>query len=365
MSLGPNASLNGFTPLSLPELTQDISQAPVDTARSNAWKTDYTTGGVDHIHMDTTLPYEIVDTTSTVPLVTVDSADESDLVPVPLTTSTTTENGILGNPGVSKDPNIDHHSLILDRATCSLFELYQTKVSNGQFSAYSETVWDMTRTERRPYGFTSADVAGLSVFLPLLRYDEVSSGNIGHALRMTFNNTSGYIIAPATHTSGHSLTQTAILGARLRLRADYPETGFSAANVTILRALKKYGAIIADNGANMYITGTLDNRWNQDDLQNLGALTENDFDMVQSGAVIDSANYPAGPAPVISSLTASVANGQTTLHWVVTGDSYDYFQEYGLVTGLSTLTLPYKAGATYTLVSNSLYGRTVQTLKVK
>ncbi len=365
MSLGPNASLNGFTPRSIPELLQDISQFPIDQARSSAWKAAYTLGGADHIHTDTTLPYEVVDTTATVQLASVGYADESDLVPVPLTSSTVTENGIMGVAGVSLDSSVDHHSIILNRANCSLYELYQTQLTNGSFSALSVTTWDMARAERRPYGFTSADAAGLSVFIPLLRYDEVANGRIAHALRMTFNNTSRYIVAPATHAAGSNDTQTALLGARLRLRADYPESGFSQANLAIIHALKQYGAVIADNGSNMYITGTADPRWNQDDLQNLNSINEYDFDMVQSGAVLDGSNLPSGPAPVIHAFSAAVANGHTTLNWSLSGESYSYIQEYGPVTATTALTLPYQAGATYTLVSNNAYGRTVKTITVQ
>ncbi len=66
----------------------------------------------------------------------------------------------------------------------------------------------------------------------------------------------------------------------------------------ILNALKKYGMIMADNGSSMYISGAPDDRWDNDDLHNLGNVTASDFEVVQMNPIYTAANVPQGAAPV-------------------------------------------------------------------
>ena len=113
---------------------------------------------------------------------------------------------------------------------------------------------------------------------------------------------------------------------RLRLKANYDISGFSAKNQVILTALKKYGMILADNGTSMFITGAPDDRWDDDDLHKLGQVQASAFEVVQMNPVYTSANVPQGNAPAISGLTATsttISAGQsTTLSWTVSGASY-------------------------------------------
>jgi len=172
---------------------------------------------------------------------------------------------------------------VLDNANCWLYELYSSYPNaDGSWNAGSAAVWDLLNDEQRPWTWTSADAAGLSIFAGLARYDEVASGQIRHALRFTLAQSQAAFVPPASHWAANSSnTLAAPMGMRLRLNASYDISGFSQTNQVILTALKKYGMIMADNGSSMYISGAPDSRWNNDDLHNLGQVTASAF---ESGA---------------------------------------------------------------------------------
>ena len=76
------------------------------------------------------------------------------------------------------------------------------------------------------------------------------------------------------------------MGMRVRLKASFDISAFSPANQVILRALKKYGMFVADNGANWYISGAPDPRWSDDDLSTIRRIRGHDFEVVQMGPVV-------------------------------------------------------------------------------
>ena len=124
------------------------------------------------------------------------------------------------------------------------------------------------QTRSRPNGWTSADAAGLPIFPLLVRYPEVHAGQIDHALRVTVQRTQAGFIHPATHFASSSTDPTLPpMGLRLRLKASFSLAGFHGESLVVLRALKRYGLIVADNGSSWYITGAPDPRWNDEDLE--------------------------------------------------------------------------------------------------
>src|SRR4029079_11122924 len=153
----------------------------------------------------------------------------------------------------------------------------------GRWEAGSAAFFDMNRSDRRPDGWTSADAAGLAIFPGLIRYDEAfAAGEITHAFRVTTRGSNGYVW-PASHAAGTHASAPA-LGARLRLKASRDISGFTPEVQRIFRAMKRYGLIVADNGSDMYISGTMDARWNNDVLTPaVSALTADDFEVVQLG----------------------------------------------------------------------------------
>ena len=150
--------------------------------------------------------------------------------------------------------------------------------------------FNLTVNGRRPDGWTSADAAGLAILPGLVRYDEVfGNGEIGHALRVTVRATNGYVY-PASHRAG-STAGALPMGARLRLKAGRDLSGFTPEVQKIFRAMQRYGLIVADNGSDLYVSGTYDTRWNNAVLNPaFRALTANDFEVVKLGY------QPGGPS---------------------------------------------------------------------
>lgn len=195
-----------------------------------------------------------------------------------------------GDPGsVDLRARADRHVLIVDRDRNLLYELYNVfyDAGKGQWYAGSGAFFDMNTNDRRPDGWTSADAAGLAILPGLVRYDEVydpAATEILHAFRVTVRATNGYVY-PASHRAG-STVGALPMGARLRLKSSIDVASRTAdPNVQkIFRAMQTYGLIVADNGSDLYVTGTYDTRWNNDILNPaFGRLTANDFEVIQLG----------------------------------------------------------------------------------
>lgn len=252
-----------------------IDTAPVH-ARSSAWVNSI--GSSTGFHMDfgsgtwdggpIGIPHNIVAGTQAKSTVSFYYPDESDPGPYPIPAAPLREWGG------------DHHILMVDKDNCKLYELYDAeKRTDGKWYGGSGAIWDLGSNALRPAGWTSADAAGLPIDPGLVRFEEVASGEIRHAIRFTADNTNSYIW-PARHlTSGTAgtLTNTPPMGARFRLKMSYDISGYSPRMQVILKAMKLYGIILADNGSDWYISGAPDQRWNNDELHELDALTGADF----------------------------------------------------------------------------------------
>ncbi len=179
----------------------------------------------------------------------------------------------------------DRHLLLIDRDHGFLFETWATRWNGslGRWEAGSGAVFDLNANDRRPEGWTSADAAGLAVFPGLVRYDEVAAPEeIPHAFRFTARATDGHVW-PASHTAG-STAGAPPLGTRLRLKASVDLTGYPPEVRKIFRAMQRHGLILADNGSDMYVTGTMDARWDNDVLNPaFGSLTADDFEVIELG----------------------------------------------------------------------------------
>ncbi len=202
-------------------------------------------------------------------------------------------------PLIEGDPNGngDRHILIVDRDNCILYELYAAYQQNGQWSAGSGAIFPLNSHTLRPAGWTSADAAGLPMLPGLVRYEEVASGEIKHALRFTVPQTRKAFIWPARHYAS-SLTgsQYPPMGQRFRLKAGYDLSRFSPQARVIAQALKKYGLILADNGSAWYISGAPDERWDNDVLHELDVILGSDFEAVdESSLMMDSNSGQARP----------------------------------------------------------------------
>ncbi len=262
-------------------INEDISHAPVDP---NSARYIASIGASGHLHPDFGtdpsygIPYTVVGPNQPrVPIHFTAYGDQSDPGPYPIPPDAPVEGA--GQPG-------DQHVLVVQNGTCRLFELYDAqRVGNG-WDAGSGAVFNLRSTRLRPDGWTSADAAGLPIFPLLVRYDDVRSGAIDHALRFTVAQTQAGYIHPATHyASGDADPALPPMGLRLRLKASFDLSRFNGAARIILMALKRYGMIVADNGSSWYLTGAPDPRWNDNNLNELKTVPGSAFQVVETGPI--------------------------------------------------------------------------------
>lgn len=230
------------------------------------------------------IPYTTVSSSQAKVGVVFDYADESDPGPYPIPPGAPIEGGAQSAG--------DRHVLIVDADKCILYELYSAyPQANGTWQAGSGAIFNLSSNALRQSGWTSADAAGLPILPGLVRYDEVASGEIKHAIRFTAPQTRNAFIWPARHLAS-SLTgqQYPPLGQRFRLKADFDISGFSRDARVILTALKKYGMILADNGSSWYISGAPDPRWNNDILHELGSVKGSAFEAVDESSLMADPN---------------------------------------------------------------------------
>lgn len=286
--LGANASLRGkrVFPSDNP-WNQDISGAPVDP---NSTTLIASLGADTPLHPDfgteyegapNGIPYVVVSGTQRRVPATFGYEEESDPGPYPLPADAPIEGGPNGTG--------DRHVIVVDRDNWKIYELFNAEPINkgASWKADGGAVFDLNSNALRPAGWTSADAAGLPIFPGLIRYDEVFElKEIAHALRFTTARTRHAYVAPARHyASDDTDPNLPPMGMRVRLKSSFDVTKFSPAMQVILRAMKKYGLFLADNGSNWFISGAPDPRWNDEDLATLRSLKGSDFEVVRMGAI--------------------------------------------------------------------------------
>ena len=295
-----------------------VNTLPVH-ARSNQWVNSI--GRNTGFHMDfgsgdwdggpIGIPYNVVG--AGVPKVPVSFyyPTESDPGPYPIPANPKIEHGS------------DHHILIVDSSTCTLYELFDASKSGGDWEAGSGAIWNLNSNALRPDTWTSADAAGLPILPGLVRYEEILSGKIDHAIRFTASSTNRYIW-PARHQTSDDPSALHIppMGARFRLKASFNISGYPPHMRVILTAMKTYGIILADNGSDWYVSGAPDPRWDNDMLHLLDDLTGDDFEAVDTSVLMVNAN---------SGVAGKTISGNT---------------------GVGGVTLSYNDGGAKTVVSN-------------
>ena len=288
--LGPGASLHGkqlFPPDN--PWNEDISNTPVDPNSDNLIAS---IGLNTNLHPDfgtvwdgapNGIPYIVVSGSQPkVPLNWTAYGNQSDPGPYPIPPDAPIEGG----------PNStgDRHVLVIDRDNWMLYELgYAFPINNGaSWNANCGAIFDLNSNALRPAGWTSADAAGLPIFPGLVRYDEVfEQQEIKHAIRFTASITRRAYVSPARHwASSNTSVNRPPMGMKVRLKASFNISSFTPAMQVILRAMKKYGMILADNGSNWYFSGAPDMRWSDDELNQLKTLKGSDFEVVQMGTIV-------------------------------------------------------------------------------
>ena len=230
------------------------------------------------------MPYIVISENNSTPVdITFEYAGESDPDPYIIPDNAPIEGQ---GPNIADPPSGDRHVIVINKATNMLYEIYRGEwLDSLRWIAGSGAKYDLTKTDLRPDFWTSADAAGLPIFPFLIRYEEIQKGEIKHAIRFTLRNSivRDAFIAPATHAANSSTSLLHLpMGARLRLKASFDVSSFSTTNQIILTAMKRYGLILADNGADMFISGSPDPRWDSEELitQLKANLTAGDFEVV-------------------------------------------------------------------------------------
>lgn len=215
-----------------------------------------------------------------------DYSDESDHLGYPLGADTAIEGG----------PNADgdRHAIVVTADTCELFETYDTHSTATGWTAGSGAHWSLSSEALRPDGWTSADAAGLPILPGLLRWDEVATGHVDHAIRFTTNLTDASHLWPARHdASSHHDPSLPPMGARFRLKASFDISHYSAQTQVVLRAMQTYGLVLADNGSPWYFQGSADTGWPDALISQLKTIPASAFEAVDTSSLKVSGNSGA------------------------------------------------------------------------
>jgi hypothetical protein len=232
-----------------------------------------------------------------VPVMILEYPAESDPGPYPVPDGAPIENWpmahnedvkALPKPGQSleqfqREGTGDRHVIVVDPVNGKLYEFWQARKTDSGWQASNEATFDLKTGALRPEGWTSSDAAGLPIFPAVVRYDECERGMVEHAMRFTVRRTRRGYVLPATHWASSSRDpRFPRMGERFRLRADFDVSGFPPHVQAILKGLKKYGMIVADNGSDWYMSIAPDRRLKG--LETLGRLKGSDFEVVDTGA---------------------------------------------------------------------------------
>ena len=282
--LGHNANLRGYRPF--PDdnpWNTPIDKLPVDAnsatyinsiGRDKALHPDF---GTVWQGAPNGIPYVVVGGQQPKVPLRFQYADESDAGSYPIPPDAPIEGGPNGTG--------DRHILELDRDNEKLYEVFSAYREGEGWRAGSGAIFDLKSNALRPAGWTSADAAGLPIFPGLVRYDEVVElKEIRHALRFTVKKTRRAYVHPARHWASKSKDASLPpMGMRVRLKADYDISKFPPEAQVILRCLKTYGMLLADNGGDWYISGAPHPRWNDEAIATLKRIKGKDLEVVQMG----------------------------------------------------------------------------------
>jgi hypothetical protein len=325
-----------------------ITNLPLDS-RSEAYKSSIGLNAGMHPDFGTVwqgapigIPYTTVPSNQPGVAITFDIDDESDPGPYPIPPNPPIEGG--------PDSNGDRHVLVVQGGTCKLYETWSSyPQQNGTWFAGSGAIFDLTSNDLRPDTWTSADAAGLPILPGLVRYDEVASGAITHALRFTAPVTQRAYVWPARHyASSNTNPNVPPMGQRFRLRSNFDMSGFSPHNRVILQALKTYGMFLADNGSSWYLSGVPDPRWDDDDLHELQDDVHGyDFEAVDESSLMvdpDSGQVATGSGTPTPTATPAFFVTMSPTH-------YACVMRGGCVTPAPTASLP--SGPTVTATTSA------------
>jgi len=228
----------------------------------------------------------------------------------------------------------DRHGIMVAPGAGSVWETWQMKLTQSGWQASNGAKFDLNSNALRPAGWTSGDAAGLSMFVATVRYDECERGMVEHALRLVVKRTRKEYIYPATHYASSipaTSTNYPAMGQRLRLKANFAiPANWTVEEKAVLLALKKYGAIVADNGNFFSVSVCPDDRFSSSAFSHLSTVDINNFEVIQTTGPSEGSRSPGAPSvdagpdqflefPTTISLNGSVndPSGRAAIGWKV------------------------------------------------
>lgn len=280
----------------------DISLLPVNR-HSAAWMRSMNSAGT-YLHPDfgpnwSGYPYGMTFNivTNAHPLVklTFLYASESDKGPYPFGADTLIEGG--------KNAGGDRHAIMVNKSTCTLYELYDARYSASGSTAGSGAIWSLRSNALRPATWTSADAAGLPILPGLVNLSQIEAAvrtgtPVTHAIRFTAEQTQSAFIWPARHQSGSGPDPNLPpMGARFRLKAGFNVAGFCGNSTryckeakVVLVEMQHYGLIVADDGTNWYFGGSAFPQWPNDLVTLLKGIPASAFEAVDESCLMVNRN---------------------------------------------------------------------------
>jgi hypothetical protein len=226
----------------------------------------------------------------------------------------------------------DRHAIAVAPGVGSIWETWLTKLTSTGWQASNGAKFNLNSNALRPAGWTSGDAAGLPMFPALVRYDECQRGMVEHALRIVVAKSRREYIYPATHYAS-SIPATSInypaMGQRVRLKSSFviPDS-WTVEEKAVLRALKKYGALVADNGGFFSVSVCPDDRFAANAFDHLSTIAISNFEVIQTTGPAEGPRSPGAPtvdagpdqfleAPATISLSGAVndPSGKAALLW--------------------------------------------------
>ena len=265
---------------------RDISGMPVDS-HSRTWLSHMSTSRNLHPDFGPSygdgpnygIPITVVPRNHKLVHVSFSYASESNKGGYPLGGDTLIEGG--------RNSGGDMHAIVLQRGTCKLFETWNTRTRNGRWVAGSGATWSLKSNLLRPNGWTSADAAGLPILPGLLRWNEVKSGPVRHAIRFTTDITRSAHLWPARHDAGsQSSTSYPPMGARFRLKTSFSTSGYGVYARRVIGAMKHYGLVLADNGSPWFFQGERNAKWPPSMVEALKRIPASAFQAVDTSSLI-------------------------------------------------------------------------------
>ena len=259
---------------------EDISRRPVHPASRQMIATAEPNR---HLYFNSDMGFVIVPNTQPrVPVKIVEYPEESDAGPYPVPENAPIEGWPLTGGSLKTYQRAvggDRHMIVFVPGQGRLYEFYTARRTDGGWQAGQASIFDVTSNALRPAGWTSADAAGLPILPAVIRYDELQRGMVRHAMRVTVKRTRRAYVYPATHYASRATDPRLLrMGERLRLRADFDISGFPPHARAVLKGLKKYGMLVADNGVNWCLSVAPDSRIRG--LESLKRVKGRDFEVI-------------------------------------------------------------------------------------